>query len=233
MFPLPWRNPWPIVRNRKDDGSAFLPQGDRDQAARIPPGILQDVPHRPCELVLVARHLPGRNAARLHANGIRREHTPHFAQYDVVEVHRQERCRRRALICPREQQQVVHKPLHAFHLLQRAPHGRLPVRLRRVRHVHFELGANARQRATQLVRSVRHERPLLIRGSLQARQHAVHRPRETADLIVHLRFRNAPLQVLQGDLRDLPADAFDRPQRPPNDQPTGERYERCEDWESQ
>ena len=81
---------------------------------------------------------------------------------------------------PGQQQQVRGQPLQPHGVLHRTRH----VQQLRVRHRHFELGAQARDRAAQLVRGVGDEPALPLHGRLQRGQRLVRRPGQPADLVL-------------------------------------------------
>jgi hypothetical protein len=103
-------------------------------------------------------------------------------------------------------EQVVDEALHARRLLEDAAMRRGQVSTVGVREVDLELGPNARERASQLVRRVRDEPLLLERAPLEALEHRVHRRGEPVDLIAGSGLRNSEMQIGASDVRDLRAD---------------------------
>ena len=124
-----------------------------------------------------------------------------------------------ALVGAGDEQQVVGEPLEADRLVEHAGVGREQVGLVRVGEVHLELGADAGERAAQLVGRIGDEPLLALSGIVDPLEHVVHGASEARDLVVAGRHRHPAVQVAAADGRHLGADGLDRTERPADDPP--------------
>ena len=103
----------------------------------------------------------------------------------------------------REREQVVDEALQADGVVEHVALGRLPVGALGVGEVDLELGADAGERAAQLVAGVGDEPALALGGVLEPGEHRVHRAGEPADLVVGRGLGHPAVQVLGADRLDL------------------------------
>ena len=105
------------------------------------------------------------------------------------------------------------------------PGGLGPVQAVRVVQRHLELGADAGDRAAQLVRGVGHQVALALLRVGQPGEHVVQRDRERAHLVPGLRHRQVARDPGLGHLGRAAAQPGDGPQRVPGDQPDGQGHQ--------
>ena len=120
---------------------------------------------------------------------------------------------------PGEQQQVLGQPGQpqrvGVHVARRLG----PVQAVRVIEGHLELGADAGDRAAQLVRGVRDQVPLALLRVGEPGEHVVQRDGERPHLVPGGRHRQVTRHAGLGHLGGAAAQLGDRPQRVPGDQP--------------
>ena len=123
------------------------------------------------------------------------------------------------LVGASHEDQVVGEPLEADGLVEHAGVGREQIGLLRVGEVHLELGADAGERAAELVGRVGHEPLLALRGSVHPLEHVVHGAGQARHLVVARRHRHPAVQITASDAGHLRTDRFDRAQRPTHQPP--------------
>ena len=123
---------------------------------------------------------------------------------------------------PGQQQQVLGQRGQPQRVGVHVPGGLHPVQAVRVIKRHLELGADAGDRAAQLVRGVRHQVALALLRVGQPGEHVVQRDRERAHLVPGRRHRQGARHAGPGHLRGAAAQRGDRPQRVPGEQPGGQ-----------
>ena len=211
--PLVRRDAGPVVGNAEHGGGLGLVQRDRDRRCRVPRRVVEQVAHRPHELIEVGHELRARHRARVHPVRGAAAQSARFGEDDLVEVDRiamggVERRRVRG----REGEEVFDEPLQPHRVVEDVALGHLPVRLLRVREVDLELRADAGQRAPQLVAGVGDETALPLGGVLEPSEHGVHGARQSADLVFGAGFGDATVEVLRADLLHLASHRLDRAQ---------------------
>ncbi len=124
-----------------------------------------------------------------------------------------------ALVGSGDEQQVVGESLEPDGLVEDAGMGGQQVGLLRMSEVHLELGADARERAAELVGRVGHEALLSLSRVVDALEHVVHGASEVGNLIVAGRHRHASVEIAAPDGRYLRTDGLDWAERPADDPP--------------
>jgi hypothetical protein len=104
--------------------------------------------------------------------------------------------RQPALVCTRQNQQVVGEPGHALGLLGHGFQSRAKLSLLAIAHQReVDLGAQRRQRGPKLVACVADHSPLPRHRRLEAIEHRVQRPAERADLVRRVGHRQSLRQL--------------------------------------
>ena len=136
----------------------------------------------------------------------------------------------------REQQQVGDQPAHPLRGAQGRGRG-LALLAAQGLGQQLEVGEDARQRRTQLVRGVGHETPLagehglgLPAGGVELAEHPLERSSQLGDLVVGLRFGNPRRRIAcSRDLRGRARERRDRSHRPPRDHQPGHQRQATAD----
>ena len=210
------RDPWPVVGHGQHRPPAVRPHRRTHPAGRVPDRVVQQVHQQPGQRVGVARHhaRPGRlGPHRDPGRGVARR--DRFAQRGQVGG----RAAQVLPVQPGQQQQVLGQPGQPQRVGVHVARGLRPVQPVRVVQGHLELGADAGDRAAQLVRRVRDQVPLPLLGLGEPGEHVVQRDGERPHFVPGGRYRQVTRHAGLRHLGGAPAQRGDRPQRVPGEQP--------------
>src|SRR6266566_1775231 len=228
------RSEWRGAARRQTPGRPSGRGGQRDDevGAGVVVGVDADA-YGAAELIGVAVHLRGGDGGDVDVDAAAGAEAAGIGQDDVVEVDGLTADGRGTGVTAGELEEVLDDTLEGGDLFEDAAMRGGEVGGAGVGEVDFELGADAGERAAQVVGGVGDEAPLAPGGVLEAVQHGVHRAAEAGDLVVATGVGDSRAKVGAADAGDLRSDGFDRAQGASDEGPDERRQQGGDGWDDE
>jgi hypothetical protein len=132
-------DPCAVIVDAEDNLTVALGQGESDRRARMPDGVVGEVADQPSELLAVAPYPPRRYGAHVDLQLGRASESCGLLEHEVVEVDRLDWKLQRALVDPREEQEILDEALEPHVFVQHDLRQILGAGLFRVRQSNFRM----------------------------------------------------------------------------------------------
>ncbi len=212
-FPPRLRHAWPVVGDLDDDRATVVAHAEGHGTGRVALGIVGKVGDEAAQLVPVAEHPPGPDAADRDVDAAVAPQAVGLGQHHLVDVHLVDVQRNEPLVESGQGQQVGDERGEPPDLGDGTAEQRRRVRSG-VGGGHLQLGAQRGKRVAQLVGDVGDQRALALGGGLQPIQHGVHGVGQPADLVAPGRLGHPAVELGRHERLHLGADRLHRSERP-------------------